>query len=236
MSTALIRQDGATVAWSAEALEAREVALAAAGIIAKVTNADEQGEAVEAQKALRLCLKMAEDARETAKRPVLEYGRKIDAAAKEFQAELRAEEMRIARAIGDFQAVEAAKARAAEALRIAELNAIEKARQEQISQAKTVEQVDQINEQASREAANLPVYQPVREAGQVVKEEWEVTVMDIWALARTYPMCVKVEARMSEIKDLLDQGIKLPGVTAKRVHKSTVRAKPVTTLELNAQH
>ena len=45
----------------------------------------------------------------------------------------------------------------------------------------------------------------------------EITVTNIWKLARSHPTCVTIEPRISEIKSLLKSGIKVAGVTSKEL-------------------
>jgi hypothetical protein len=220
----ITRNDGAfTVAFTPEAEASKLTALESAALIGRVTDATENENAVAAQKEVARVLKSVEDARVAAKKPVLDFGRTIDDAARKFIADLRAEEMRLARLVGDFQQLEMAKTRAAEALRIAELNVIERRTQEELQKAKSHDEIDSIQARASQEAAALPIIQPVKAQGQFVREDWNIIVTDVWALARAHPMCVTVEPRKSEIRQLLDAGITPAGVKAEKVTKSSVR-------------
>ena len=98
----------------------------------------------------------------------------------------------------------------------------------ELAVAETVEQADNIKEKYAMEragAASQPI-EAVRSEGQVVKTEWEVTVENLPLLYLKHPQCVKLEPRMQEIKSLLDLGITVAGVSAKKVVKSGVRLKP----------
>ena len=225
MSANLIARDDSRLAvmLTNEADELKAAALECAGLIGRVSNAAEQELAVAAQKELHRVLSLTEAARKAVKEPVLDYGRKIDDTAKKFIAELKEEEIRIARLVGNFQTLELAKARAAEAARLKELADVERRRQEELSRATSHDEYDAIQERANEEAASVPVVTHVKVAGQVVKEDWEIDVSDIWALARAHPMCVKIEPRRSEIKQLLDAGITPAGVKARKVVVSGVR-------------
>lgn len=64
------------------------------------------------------------------------------------------------------------------------------------------------------------------------RHDWEVTVTDVWLLAKSHPGCVKIEPRISEIKSLLNNGVKVAGVNAVRIQKSGVRLKAVKTVEI----
>lgn len=223
----LVRDDSKlTVALSVEAIALRENALAAAGLIGRVSCAEEQQEAVDAQKALVAYRNAVESSRRLAKEPVLAYGRTIDDAAKRAVAEVAAEEIRITRLVADFQALELAKVRAREAAENERLRAIERERQAAIAEVKTHEELDRVNgEFDSRVADEAPApMTPPRVEGQIVREEWNFEIVDVWALAHSHPACVNPpEPKRSEIKSLLDSGVKVVGVRAWKEVKAGVR-------------
>ena len=129
----MVRDDGAlAVKFTDEAIATKDNALAASGLISRVSTAAEQANAVEAQRALRAAISAAEKSRVEVKAPVLEFGKAIDAKAKEYKAELEAEEMRVGKLVGDFQQLEIAKAKAAEAARLLEQQKLEAERQAEI--------------------------------------------------------------------------------------------------------
>jgi hypothetical protein len=227
---ALISRDDSqlTVSFLPSAYERKESSLAASALIGRVSNSAEQETAVAAQIEIKRLLDLVEMARVECKRPILDFGRKIDDAAKTFVAELKKEQLRIGTLIGDFQTLEQARVRAAEAARLKELNDIERQRQEQIATARSHDEIDTINERANQEAASVPVVQPRKAEGQVVKEDWSITVTDEWALVRWAIAsgaidCVYVEARLNPIKARLTAGVSIPGITAKKVVNSSVR-------------
>lgn len=201
----------------------RDEALATSALIARVDNAEQNEIAAGAQKKLREIIKAVEAARKSAKAPIIEYGRAIDHAAEQFVAELKEEEIRIATLAGNFQELENAKLRAAEAARQAEISKLERERQEKLAKAASVDEQDKINAEFSAANAAVPVVEPVRAKGQIVREDWDIIVTDKWSLARAHPMCVEITPRLSEIRALLDAGIKVSGVDAKRVTKASVR-------------
>ena len=127
---AIIIRDDARMAvnFSAEAEKLKEQALSVGALVGKVTNADEQNSAVAAQTELQKILSIAEKARKACKAPVLDFGRKIDAAADKFIEELKAEMLRISMLVGNFQQLEQAKARAAEQAQRLEAEKIERER------------------------------------------------------------------------------------------------------------
>lgn len=224
MSALIVRNDAQlSIAFTEEANALKETALTAAALIGKVTNANEQAEAVTAQREIQQVLSQVEKARRACKEPVLEYGRKIDDAAKRFKEDLDAEMLRISRMVGDFQQLEQAKERAALAARNEELSRLEREKAAAVAQAKSHEQLDAIAEHFDRKAQAMPVVTAARVEGQIVRQDYEVEITDIWLLARLHPTCVEIKPRLSEIKELLKTGAKLSGVKATPIVKSTVR-------------
>ncbi len=223
----LLARDDArmAVSYTALAMDLKAYALERCALIGRVTNAAEQTEAVEAQKALRGIIKQTEDNRVEMKKPVLDYGRRIDDAAKLFVEELRMEEIRIATLVGNFQTAELARARAAEAAERSRLTALEKERQLALAASATHEQRDEVNTKFDQEATVAVVAPviPTKVEGQTVREDWEIEVTDIHALYRSHPRFVKLTPLMMEIRTALDAGVTPPGVRAKRVVKSGVR-------------
>lgn len=231
----MVRDDSKlAISFTPAAESLKSTALESAALIGKVTNADEQLSAVEAAKQITSTLKLAEDARKAVKEPILNYGRAIDDAANKFTTELKDEQMRINRLIGDFQQLEHAKIRAAQQAENDRLSALERERFKAAAQATSHDELDRINKEHGDkvEAAKVPLVMPTRVEGQIVREEWEVQVSDIWLLAKAHPACVKIEPRLSEIKSLLNAGIKVAGVNATKKTTATVRAgRPQAAIE-----
>jgi hypothetical protein len=201
----------------------RAGALEKSALIGKVTNPTEQAAAVEAQKALKRVLKLAEESRVEVKKPFLDFGRKIDETHGKFVFDVKVEELRLAKIVGDYQQVEAAKVRAAEALRVQELNDIERRRQEAILNAANDDEIDEIAARANEEAAAVPMVQSVKADGQIVKQDWTIEVVNPFLLAQAHPGCVKIEPRLTEIKALLKAGAKVSGIIATPIINSSVR-------------
>lgn len=227
MNQAVIIRDDAqmAVSFSEEAQRLKEQALVVGALVGRVTNATEQMAAVTAQTELQRILKLAEDARKACKAPVLEYGKRIDNAAKAFIAELEEEMLRIAKLVGDFQALELARARAAEQARNAELLELERQKAEAISKATSHDQVDAIQEHFNRQAETLPVHEPVRVDNQRIATDWEIVVNDVHKLYRAHANCVDLRPRISEIKNLLKIGVAVQGITATPIVRAGVTLK-----------
>lgn len=224
-----------TADWTAKANQLKEEALTTSAAIGKVTDAIENANAVEAQKSLHGIIKLVEEARQAAKAPVLKFGKGIDDQAKAFITELKEEEWRISRLVGDFQQLEAKKAQAARQAEQDRLNMLEKERLAAIAQAKSHEELDAIEERhdnAVRQQAPQQPITPVRANGQRVAEEIKFEVFDITQLAAKYPNCVTITPKAMEIKALLKAGINLPGVRAWRETKATVSTGRQTAIDV----
>ncbi len=121
-----------------------------------VTDADTQAEVTNAVRDIRRLLKEVEDGRKTVKAPVLDIGRKIDAAAAEFIAPLEAEAARLTKLLTVYEVEQQRIAREAEQKRQAELarqQEEERKRQAEIDrQAREAEQARLAAERAERDA------------------------------------------------------------------------------------
>jgi len=198
--------------------------LVRSGAIKSVNDAREQALACEAQASLARYIRAVDNAAESAKKPINEIRAKIIALNKSLIARVDAEGNRIGKLVSDFQIAENNRVAAARRLQDAQAHQIERERDQKLLEARTLEQQQAIkDEYVEQIAAVAAPIAPVKAEGQVVREDWTVQVVDIWLLARTMPACVKIEPRLAEIKDLLNQGVKIPGILAEKVTKSTVR-------------
>lgn len=236
---ALIRRDDGkrSASFTEHAYELRAGALATAGLIGDVWDVESNAAAVAADQALQAALKMVEEARIECKRPVLQYGQRIDDAAKEFVADLKHEQIRIRTLLGNFAQVELAKQRAAQAARERELRELDRKRQEELAAAETHAQRDEINSKHDEEARFVaPPIEPVRAKGQVIKEEWEIVRINEMELARSWPQLIRrIEFDMPALKALLAaKDGKVSGVEARKVVHSTVRAPRAAIVEIPA--
>src|SRR4030095_4234986 len=132
---------------------------------------------------------------------------------------------RLAAMMGDFQALEKAKGRAAEMAAMKELDEIERRKNEELSHARNLDEHQAIREHYQEVSAMVaPVAPPpAKPHGQIVREDWKIEVTDIWLLARMHPACVKIEPRLPEIKSILNSGHKVAGVRAERVTMTSAR-------------
>lgn len=140
-----------------------------------------------------------------------EAARKVREAA---NAEARKRAEKEAAALREKQAVQDAKDR-----EDANRRQIELQRQTELATAKTHEELDKAQERASEAQAAVvsATPMPIRAAGQRVKADIEVTIIDIYLLAKVHPGLVKMEARMTDIKAAIQAGAKIAGVTSREI-------------------
>lgn len=218
---------------SPAALATRDEALANSALIARVTNADQNKQAVDAQVFLKRVASSFESARKKMKEPLLEAGRQLDRTVAKELAEVEKEMGRLSVLAADFQRAEARRVREEQELQARELARIEAEKIAALANATTTEQVQKITEaaQAARLAEVKPV-KPTRATGQVVKEDWEITVTNPYDLAKFHPDCVKIEPLLTPIKQALNAGISVKGITAMKVTKASVRAGTAPLIEV----
>lgn len=223
----LIRiKDGAATIGTAENI-LKMNALIKAAKIEQVDSPDEQAAAVAAQQELHALAKAVEESRESLTGPLWKLYKSINSFAEQFIAEPKAEELRISRMLGDYQALLFQRAKAEEAKHNAALQAAEREREAAIAKATSLDEVAAINDQSAQKQAAIPTPPPRPQAeGQTVKKDWDITVTDPIALWRTHPACVELVPRLSEIRALLALGTVPKGVIAKEIIKSGVRSKP----------
>lgn len=109
-------------------------------------------------------------------------------------------------------------------------------RQAELAKATSLDLMDAVNaafEEKSRELQeDAKRDAPAKVEGQRVSMDWEIVVTDVWMLAKHHSMCVKIEPRLSEIKELLKSGVKVHGVTAKEIVKATVTRSTLKAIDV----
>lgn len=203
---------------------ARDEHLADASLIARVHSAEHNEQAQQIVNHLHKLRKECESARTEIKRPLIEAGRLIDKAAKDFSGPIETEIGRLGRMQGDFLQAEIARQKAEAAKAAKELADAEREKLAKLAEAKTIEEAQNIREEYQERAAVesarvVAVAAPVAD-GQRVREDWQIEVMDVAELYKHYPKCVDLTPRMSEIRMLLDLGHHPAGVVAKKVIKT----------------
>lgn len=114
----------------------------------------------------------------------------------------------------------------AEAFRLKQQQEAKEREARQAEQLRRIQEQEEARIRAERERAALQAqaHAPQKAAGQVLRDDWEITISNPHALAVAHPDCVKIEPRLQVIKAKLDAGIQLPGVSAYKRATSGVRA------------
>jgi len=109
-----------------------------------VTDGFEATMVAASQRSLRHLISEIEESRKAAKAPILKFGKTIDAIAKEFIAEVKEEETRIAKILGAFQIVERDKKIAADKItRIEECKILSEAAQAAFNNSDSIAKIDE---------------------------------------------------------------------------------------------
>lgn len=249
----LFKRDTLEFSFNDHAKELKELALSGAALVGRVTNAQENKTAVEAQKELRRVISMFEKERKTAKEPLLEAGRALDRAVAGEQEDLDREEGRLSQLVAEFQLAEQRRVNEERRKQQDELDRIERERQAELKriadeQAAKEAEARKITDEAARkareaqlkaeaEAAKLRVdeaaaaksyvesrpIETTRTDGQVVKTDWNIQVTNPYELAKYHPDCVKIEPLLTPIKAALNEGRTIRGITAEKILKAGVR-------------
>ena len=154
-----------------------------------------------------------------------------------IEAERQAELWRIAREQEEIQrkareAAEAAAKLAAdaknkkdrEAARLAAEEARKQAVEAQKAAALAADESRRVQEAAQNAAmAEAKPITATRAVGQLVKTDWEITVINPYELAKFHPDCVKIEPLLTPIKQALNAGITVKGVRAEKKTVASVR-------------
>lgn len=150
-----------------EAVALKYKALDGAKSITVVKDDFVQQVAVDVLKEIKTILKHVENSRSEAKKPALEFGRKIDSLAKTFCTELECESVRIANVVSSYEADKRKKAEEAEAARQAEL------RRQEEERRRMEEDERKKREAAERELAEAKSKKSREEAAARLKKQEE---------------------------------------------------------------
>jgi hypothetical protein len=225
------------IAIDPKAVAARDEAIENAHLVVTIRTHNQAVAGADALRGLRAITKAVESSRTTAKAPVLELGRRIDAAAKEFNASAEAEIARITAMLTAHEteqrriAAEAQLKRfeeerrrlAEEAARMAEIarqqqeaaraeRAAVNERERAAAEARQVaaEQAAAVERAAAAERqANLPVVaERPKVAGTVVREEWNFEVTDLRAFAQAHPDLVEITVKRAAVLQKIRGGVR----------------------------
>jgi len=228
-SLILIHHDTQAAVATIAALQLIEEVLALGALIGHVGTPEENAEAVKAQTAIKTVMAQIEQSHRAAKDPLVKLGRKLDQLKASLLADLDREYGRIGQLAAEFALAERRRV-VAEALLAKE--AMEKLEAEKhAALAQTGDPVEQsaVLEDFSRRQAEAPAPSaPARATGQKVREDWDIKVVDIialakWALVNGRWDVLDFTPRKGRIKELLEGGMtSIPGLECKKVAKAGV--------------
>lgn len=202
-----------------EAMALRERALNKAAEIETVANADESYIAGHRVRELAALRNVVERSRKMVKEPVLEVGRKIDQAAKDFLADVLAEENRIKALVEDHarQVAEARRvAEEAERKAAAEARAAREAAEAAQQAAQTTGRIADVVAAQQAEKSRLEALMARCAAAEEthaakqpdeVRWKWDFEVTDLQLLARIAPTLVRIEPNVLEIKRKIAEAV-----------------------------
>lgn len=215
---------------------ASEKAIAIAADVKLVNSEATQGNAITAIQSLDNAMRFLEKSREEVKKPFWDTGKEIDRLAKEAKAPLETEANRVRRLVSEFQRAEADRVRQEEmrqqALIRAEQAKIDELERQRIEAERKAAELKSkpARDRVAAEAARLEdektrlelaasmtppvtVVMPAVISGAKAKTKYRVEIMDINALYKAHPNCVKLEPKLSEINNLVEMGMRnIPGV------------------------
>lgn len=236
------------------ALTRRLELLEQSAMIVSVDNEEEECDAVDAASLLKALESGVEKSREDVKKPILNAGRALDAACREYIAPVAAERIRIEglltkrliakreeqAAILEMQRAEENE-RAAEAARVAEEAAAEHREATALAEAMNEPAPPPPEPVAVPVTVYAPAEPPAKVDGATFKEEYDFEVTDIHALYASNRMFVKLEVDRANLKAFLnmnggDAPVNVPnGIRVIKTQKVRARAantnKPVRITE-----
>jgi GTPase Era involved in 16S rRNA processing len=224
-SLILVDAPGLTAVATEAARALIDEALAAGALIGAVRDAEENTAAVEAQTRIKAVIKQIEGAHRAAKDPLVQLGRKLDQIKAGLLEELEREYARIGQCAAEFALAEKRRVDAERRLAQEGLEKLEREKAQALAAAPAdLGAQEKIREDFSRRAAmELPLPSaPARAQGQRVREEWEITVVDLiqfarWALYNA-PQCADITVRKTAVKEMLNGGMAaIPGLDCKKV-------------------
>lgn len=238
MNALALRNVGSVeIAIDPKAVAARDEAIENAHLVVTIRTQNQAVAGADALRGLRAITKAVESSRTNAKAPVLELGRRIDGAAKEFNASAEAEIARITAMLTAYEveqrriAAEAERQRqeeerrrqAEEAARMAEITRQQQAaaraellanteRERAAAEARRIaaESAAAIERAAAAERqANLPVVtERPKVSGTVVREEWNFDVLDLKAFAQAHPDLVEITVKRAAVLQKIRGGVR----------------------------
>lgn len=213
-----------------EAIAEKENALAASALIGKVENREQNDAATEARKRIKGLAGDFDRERKRITDPLVEMQRIFIRTVEPHIDELKREDGRLELLQKDFALAEQRRVREEQAAQQRELERIEAERKAALATA-TPEQAVIINENADlKSRIEAKPVEVTRSRGQTNRKVWKITQINDFQLMKVRPDLIrKIEWDVVGIKQILDAGQTLPGVTAEEDLKISTRgnAKPL---------
>lgn len=212
--------------------EAKKIeAIAASKMITEVADSFDNECAVEAVRDIKALMAEIEACRKTVKAPVLQLGKSIDKAARDFCGALITEQARVQKLITGYADEQRRIAFEAEKKRRAEQERLERERQaaaEKLKQAETPEAVKEARatvEQAVKAEADVKAIStaPEKVSGLVVRKVKDFKIVDIDALHKARPDLVHIMPKRSEILEAIKTADSIPGLEIFEETKTSIR-------------
>jgi len=213
------------------AIEKRDELLASARSVTAVVDQESANTAVIALKTLKEFSRTIEASRKEAKAPIDLIVASIQNIAKELTQSIVAETERLDRMVGAYNEKQRLEAEKKRQEAIAEEQRIAAEAQKKLDEAaaagasdRKLEKIEQkAEEQLAMAKAETAAIAAPKFAGIANRYTWEYEVTSIEALYAAYPLMVKLTPIDSMIKAALNNGATLPGVTARKVPRTSVR-------------
>lgn len=218
-----------------DAIATRDDAVGNASLVGRVENRLQAAGAADALKALKAITKAVEASRTAIKAPVLDLGKRIDATAKQFVAEVEVEITRLTGLLTSYEVEqrriaaeeerkrqeEERRRQAEEAARMAEIRRqqeaaaraellanTERERAAAETQRIAAESAAAIEQAAAaaRQANLSAVVEVPKVAGTVVREDWTFEVTDLRAFAQAHPDLVEITVRRADVLKMIRGG------------------------------
>lgn len=240
------------------ALNAKAQAIAAADSCTAIASAEDLNTATAALAELTSIKKAVTAAHAEVKEPFLTFTRALDAAKKNYIAELDTAADRLSKLIGEHQLAERAKAdaarRAAQSERNQILSQAAERQRERIAEETAVynrtgagtgtlsADLQHIQDEAAADAAATvaaaTAHCNLAASGTTVRKTWKFRLVDAHALAQSHPELVIIGVNRAAVNAILKatDGAPIPGLEIWSEVSASVKASPKTATQLTAEY
>jgi hypothetical protein len=185
------------------AKELKSLALDASALIGKVTNAEENDQAVNAQRELKRVMNMLEKDRKDAKEPLLEAGRQLDSMIAKEKEDIDAELGRVSELVSGFAIKERQRLQEEQRLQQAELERIEREKAAELKriadeQAKVEREAREAKEAAEKLASEATTKKQVEAANAAKIEAARIAVVAVQTAEVLRDSVKQVEERAAD--------------------------------------